>query len=797
MAPLRRWLRRLGLALLALALVAAGGLAWAILGSLPQRNGEVAIPGLEQPVTISRDVHAIPHIRAGSVADAYRAMGFVHGQDRLWQMEFNRRVGQGRLAEILGEPALPADRFLRTLGLARHAEAAAASLPGETLALLEAYAAGVNAAIAAFGWQLPPEFLILRHRPEPWRPADSLLFLKLMAMELSGNWREELLRARLARELTPEQLADLWPETPEAPVTLPGWREALAEVPLEGLAALFPAPLPEGIGSNIWVVGGSRTRTGLPLLANDPHLRLQAPGPWYLAKLEAPGLAVVGATLPALPFIVLGRNRDLAWGFTNTHSDTQDLFVERVEPTDPDRYLTPDGSAPFERRVETIAVRGAEPVRLEVRSTRHGPVISDLVADSEAVAGPGHVLALAWTQLRDRDSTAVAGFAAAQATDVESFMAAMLLFEGAQQNMAVADRHGAIGMISPGLVPIRRSGDGSLPALGWTGTHDWLGMIPPGELPRRVDPADGLIVNANNRLVDGGYPYLLTASWEPALRARRIIELLEGAPDLDLAAMAAVQLDIRSMLAADFLGHLLTLKAADPVEREILAAMRDWDGRMDADRPEPLIFTAWYRELGRALYADELGPLFGAYRGTRADFTRHVLSRAEGWCDDSGTVSAESCADRAAAAFRASLARLREAHGDDWRAWRWGAAHPAAMPHQPFDEVPGLRPLFSLAFPIGGDGSTVAVAHPLAAAEPPLFPAVHAATFRALYDLADLDRSRFAAATGQSGHPFSRHYRDLAWLWRQGRYLRMSLESGTLAGDAHDRLVAVPAEIGG
>ena len=312
-----------------------------------------------------RDASAIPHVAAQSEADAYLTLGFLHGQDRLWQMEFDRLAGQGRLAEVLGAAALPHDQFIRTLGLAGSAERAAAGLDAATSALLEAYAAGVNAAIASYGFALPPEFLILRHRPEPWRPVDSMRFLKLMALDLSGNWRQELLQARLAQRLRPDQLSLLWPGAMQpGPVTM----AALVGLPLERLSAALPDPPPPGIGSNVWVAAGALTASSRPL-ANDPHLGLQMPGQWYLAHLETPGLAVIGATRPACP-CGAGPQPVPRLGFTSTGSDTQDLFIERLDPTTPGDYLTPAGGEPFQVRAETIKVRGRPAEHLEVRE-RH------------------------------------------------------------------------------------------------------------------------------------------------------------------------------------------------------------------------------------------------------------------------------------------------------------------------------------------------------------------------------------------------------------------------------------------
>jgi penicillin G amidase len=785
---LRRWLLAIGLGLAALVVTAAGAVGWLAWASLPQIEGEIELAGLKRPVRVLRDAHAIPHIEAGTVRDAYLAMGFLHGQDRLWQMEFNRLVGQGRLAELLGGAALPFDRFLRTLGLTHQAEAALGQASPATLALLQSYADGVNGAIAAYGVALPPEFLLLRHRPEPWRPVDTLLFQKLMALDLSLNWREELLRARLARRLTPGQLADLWPgAAPGSPVTM----AALASLPLDRLAAALPVAPPPGTGSNVWVVDGSRTRSGLPLLANDPHLRLQLPGQWYLAHLEAPGLSVVGATLPSLPFVVLGRNRDIAWGFTNTGSDTQDLFVERVDPADPDRYLAPGGSEPFRRRGEAIAVRGAPAVTLDVRETRHGPVISDLVpADA---AEQGHVLALAWTQLQGKDRTVEAGFAIGQARDWPSFVAAVEPYHGAQQNMAFADRRGTVGMISPGLVPVRRAGDGTLPVPGWTGEHDWLGTTPPGKLPRKVRPVGGLLLNANNRLVGDDYPYLLTHDWEPTLRASRLQTLLGDARALDADRFAAVQLDVVSPLAQGFLPYLLAIPPAGQREREMLAGLAGWDRAMRPDRPEPVLFSAWYRELSAAVYADELGPLFDDYRGLRPDFMRLVLARRPVWCDDVATAATETCPEQVARAFQRAVADLTARYGPDWRRWRWGEAHPAVLAHRPFEQSGFLRRWFSLLLPVGGDGSTVAVAHAGATRADVPFGAVHAAGYRAIYDLVAPDRSRWIAAVGQSGHPFSRHRRDMAAAWREGGHVAMTTRPDEYRRGAVGSLALLPA----
>ncbi|HSA81675.1 MAG TPA: penicillin acylase family protein, partial [Geminicoccaceae bacterium] len=707
---MRRWLRRLGWGLLGLIAVLATGLGAGYLWlrqSLPQIDGEIRVAGLKAPVTVVRDRWAIPHIEAQSLHDATFAQGFVHAQDRLWQMEFQRRVGSGRLAEIVGVAGLPGDRFMRTLGLYRRAAASLAHLRPETRARLDAYAEGVNAYLASRKGPLPPEFLLLRHHEvEPWSPADSLVWLRLMALDLSVNYRDELLRARLAQRLTDEQIADVWPDYPEsAPVTLV---ELARSLPAERLAAALPRAPDGAQGSNAWVLAGSRTATGAPLLANDPHLGLQAPGVWYLAHIQAPELELVGATLPGVPGIVLGHNGSVAWGLTNTGADVQDLFIERTDPSDPARYLAPDGSAPFEVRAEVIRVKGGPPVTLRVRETRHGPVLSDLLPDAERLFGAGEVAALAWTALAEDDRTMQALLQLNQARDWPSFVAATRDVGAPMQNILYADVAGHIGFIAPGRVPVRRQGDGRWPVPGWSGAYDWLGEIPFEDLPRALDPPAGVLFNANNPIVPGDYPYLLTADWEASYRARRLARLLAGGGH-DLAAFAAIQADQRSLLAEDLLPIMLEAEAPSPAAAAALAELRAWDRVMRPDARAPLLFAAWYRELSRLIYADELGPLFAGFWRVRPRFMDRILKHRQVWCDDLTTAEVETCAGLAARALELALADLARRFGDDQERWRWGTAHPARMAHAIFGDQPLLAWLFDIRAASGGDGTTVNV----------------------------------------------------------------------------------------
>ena len=496
----KTWVLRGVILVLLLAGTALAAGFWALRSSLPDLEARYAAVGLDSSIEILRGAFGVPHIFAGTAADAYFGLGYAHAQDRLWQLEVQRRVGAGRLSEVLGTATLDLDKFFRTLGLARAAAQSLVAVDDATRAVLGAYAAGVNAFLATRNGLLPPEFLILcAPAPEPWSAVDSIVVLKLMTWQLSMNWRDELLRARLADRLAPDRIDELWPTYPaDAPATLPDLSTSM----LDALWARTPPGPGPGAGSNNWAVAGARSASGKPLLANDPHLGLSAPGPLYLAHLSAPGFDLVGATLPGLPNIVLGHNGRIAWSLTTTGADTQDLFVERPDPADAARYLTPDGPLPFEARREVIAVRGAADVEITVRESRHGPIVSDVIDD----AGNGEPLALRWTAL-DADDTSPQGLLKLDtAQDWDAFLDATRDIHAPQQNVVYADVDGNIGFYAPARVPIRKAGDGSVPVPGWTGDHDWTGYIPFDELPHSLNPSRSVIVTANNRIVPDGYP---------------------------------------------------------------------------------------------------------------------------------------------------------------------------------------------------------------------------------------------------------------------------------------------------
>ena len=793
------WLRRL-ITLVMLLVVLLLLVAW-FYGHrvLPKTEGTLTLPGARAELQILRDDQGIPTIRAASARDAMYGLGVAHAQDRLWQMETHRRIGAGRLAEAFGEGALETDRFLRTLGVRRAAQAQWAQVSPASREVLQAYADGVNDVIAQLRAR-PPEFVILGVQPEPWTPVDSLAWAIMMSWDLGANWSTELIRLRLALQLPKARIDELLPPYPgdELPKTLDyaalyrslglGEQQALTESRLLRLMAAAPESEVEGVGSNSWVLAGSRSTTGKPLLANDPHLKLSTPALWYFARIEAPGLRIAGASMPGLPGMVMGQNEHVAWGLTNTGPDVQDTYLERIKPDDAAQYQTPEGWARFDSRQETIKVKGKPDVLLTVRSTRHGPVISDVAAaglgdDAKpALSGAkgqaaGYVVALRWTGL-DTDIDIIATTLGMNSADsVAAFLQASAGWVAPMQNMAVADRDGHIALSSPGRVPRRKPENdlqGMAPAPGWDARYDWDGFLPVAALPQQLDPERGFVANANQRITPADYPHLITYQWALPFRHQRIEQMIEAQPKHSLQDLQRMQSDVKSLGAARLLPRL---KQAQSKHRLAAAAMKqldDFDGTMDADAAAPLIFWAWQRHLAQRVLIDEMGaPLYDRLLGQRGyfDSLEGVLARDDAWwCDDKRTPAAETCVDQINAALGDALDELMQLQGKDVSAWRWGLAHQARSEHRPFSRVKPLAKLFEVRTPVGGDAYTVNVGRVSLkpdASTGEVYLNEHGPSLRALYDLADASQSQLIHSTGQSGILWSPWYRNFSERWRQ------------------------------
>jgi penicillin G amidase len=755
---LRRVLTAVGFIVLLVAAVVSGVL-WL---TLPPRSQQARIPGLSGPVDIGFDADGIPRIHAKSATDAAAALGFVHARDRMFQMEMMRRAASGRLSEIAGPVTLGYDRTMRTLGLRRRAVEDFPNLPADTRAILAAYARGVNAWIEARGRFSAAEFLYLG-TPEPWEPVDSLLWGETMGLWLSLNWHTEMSRLSLAGRIPQQKIDELWPPVdgtgrPEARIAQTRqYADALGD--LLAMLPRFPDPytLPDS-ASNEWAVDGRHTATGAPLLAGDPHLAFGFPGIWYLARIETPDGVLAGATAPGIPGLVLGHNGHIAWTFTTTGADVQDVFIET--PAGEGQYQTPDGPRPFTVHEERIKVRGEPDQTLMVRETRHGPVISDLRANREPI------LAVAMANLAPGNTAAAGLLALNQAQDVEAAGKAAALISAPVQNLLVADRQG-IALFVTGRVPIRRAGDGSAPVSG-DGSHDWIGWASGDQLPRIVAPESGRLVNANDRIASPGFPIFLGRDWFADWRARRVRELLDRSRRHTADDFARMQIDALSSFARQILPALLAVPAAEAdTARRAQGLLKDWDGSMTIDRPQPLIFNAWVHHFyGFVLKRADIGVNDG---GPLAEFVAYALSPAGAhWCGGDCTATLKT-------ALTEAVQDLAKRFGPDPTQWRWGDAHPAVFAHPVLRTLPVLGSLTTLSIPSPGDDTTL----DRGGITYSQFQSVHGAAYRGVYDLADLDRSLFIVAPGQSGNPLSRHARDFLVRWRDGATITLGPTTDT------------------
>ncbi len=785
-----RWRLIKGVLRVVIALVVVGTLGGAYLfyRAMPTYSGTAQLPGLAGEVRVWRDSYGVPHIFAASMDDAARALGCLHASERLFQMELQRRVGQGRLAEIFGAERLGVDKFIRTLAFYREAESSFSALSPWAQKRLEAYADGVNAFLDSHKDALPPEFLIAGDQPEPWKPADSLVWGKLISLELSHNYELEAVRAHLGQKLSPEEVAWMFPgTTPGAPVTtLParGETHAKAESVEDEIGALI------GIrhgASNEWVVAGSRTATGKPILANDPHLGIEAPILWYLARIVTPEGSVKGATVPGLPGVLLGQNDSIAWGFTTADTDVQDLFIETVDPSDPLKYLTPDGSKPFQTREETIRVKDGADVKLIVRATRHGPVLSDVSANLGAVAGAGKVATLAFTGLGDRDTTIEALMRLNAARNWDEFLGAMRLFQTPTQNIVYADVSGDIGFFRPGLVPLRKSGDGLAPVDGASGAFDWIGMIPFEQLPQLHNPTAGFAFNANNANVPDDHQPTFGRDWEENFRARRIQQFFDTIDKHSLDTSAEMQADILSLAAKALQPFIATIAPSDERARQAQAMLMSWNGAMDKNRVEPLIFTAFLRALHADLLQEKTGVNMEALGPFAATTLISLMRDHPSWCGAPDKPDPD-CRTALGRALDQSLALLVKRDGADMSQWRWGAEHVSLLEHKVYSHVPLLDRVSDLSVPSSGGFYTLDRGGGFDTPPDRPFARTQGGGFRGIYDLANPEKSRFMIATGESGHIFSRHYRDLVPLWND-------VKSITLTGSEDDLRKAAGAEL--
>ena len=825
--------------------------------SFPQIDGEIKLEGLNGSVDIYRDQMGIPHIYASTQHDLFFAQGYVHAQDRFWQMDAWRHIGSGTLSEMFGSGQVETDTFLRTLGWRIIAEQEYAQLDADSKAIIDSYTEGVNAYLKDHDTTaLSLEYAILGllspdYKIEAWTPVNSLTWGKAMAWDLRGNMGEEIERAVLLKTLTPEQVAELFPAYPsDHPIIVNNIGEGTSakapsqffdtfsnispsfDIPDETITALQHnaslldlalGPAGDGIGSNSWAISGSRTATGMPLLANDPHLSIQMPSIWYQAHLECKPVTdacpynVAGFTFAGVPGVIIGHNDRVAWGFTNVGPDVMDLYIERVNPDNPNQYEVNGEWVDFETRTETIQVVGGEAVDMTVRLTRHGPVISESYGplknentdnnpefvpfkERAGVELPEqYVIALKWTALSPSTPfKAIWGFNKAQGW--EDFREAAKNFHVPAQNLLYADVDGNIGYQMPGDIPMRANGDGTLPVPGWTDEYEWTGFIPFEELPYTFNPPEGYIVTANNRCQPLDYPYLITRDWDYGFRAQRILDVIENAPGkIDIAYMQSIQGDSFDANGPVFVSLLTQMDYQTAAPNQVIAMdlLTQWDYQNRADSAGAAVFNAFWRHFLQNTFNDNM-PEERYYPdgGSRWNEIMRQLDEDSTWWDDKTTTDVtETRNEILRKSFEQGVAELEEMFGKDPAKWNWGEMHAATFRNGTLGES-GVTPIEALfnrgPFPTSG-GEAIVNATGWSIKDG--YETTWLPSMRMIVDLGNLNNSVTIHTTGQSGHAYHPHYDDMANMWANIQYYPMSWDQNEVMSETEGHLVLAPKEI--
>ncbi|MEO0654694.1 MAG: penicillin acylase family protein [Pseudomonadota bacterium] len=803
MATLFRWLLRLFVGTFLLGTGAAVLLYWFSTRSIPDYTATLTVEGLGAPVEIVRDNANVPHIFGAEDTDVYFGLGLAHAQDRLWQMMMMRRTAQGRLSEVFGARTFAIDDLLRRLDLYPLAVQSVRVQSPYAQAALRAYAAGVNAWLSEINagarGRGAPEFWIFPPQIAPWQPADSVAVAKMMALQLAGQIDSEVLRARVSLLLDEDRVRDLLPDAPGSGVAaLPEFASLFPTAPRYadlGPRAIDPMspvkPLGLAGASNAWAAAPTRSAAGGTLLANDPHLGFAAPGVWYLARLELASGGVIGGTIPGLPLIPVGRSDQLGWALTYTHADDQDVFIERLNPDNPEEVLTPNGYRPLTTRSSIIRVDGEEPRTVTLRWSENGPILSGSQYGLSTITPPGHVAALAWTALSGSDTSVSAGFDLMRAKDVDAAIEIAEQFIAPAQNLTLVDRN-TIAMKTIGALPrrpARHQTQGRMPAPGWLAENRWQGRLSYAANPEFRAPEGGILGNTNNKIIDKPFPFHVTHDWGDTQRVQRWQRLMQNREVHTRESFIEAQLDTVSFTARALLpliGAELWFRGAPApdgtparLRQDALELLANWNGEMNEHLPEPLIYAAWLRALQDRLIQDELGgPLAANFTHVEPLFIERVFRDTDGagiWCDVIRTSDIESCPEIARLALDDALLWISERYGDNLESLRWGDAHQATHDHQVLGEVPLLRHFVNIRQSTSGGDNTLNRGR-TSGRDPDPFVNLHGAGYRGVYDFADPDSSVFITATGQSGHPLSRHYDDLGELWRRGEYIPMSLD---------------------
>ncbi|WP_187430604.1 Acyl-homoserine lactone acylase QuiP [Roseobacter fucihabitans] len=798
-----RWLMRLSATLVVVIVLGVAMVYYLASRSLPEYDKVLDLPYLTAPVEIVRDNANVPHIFGQADTDVFYALGYAHAQDRLWQMTMLRRTAQGRLSEIFGTATVEIDKLIRRLDIYALAGASVEAQDARTNLMLRAYATGVNARLdeintSALG-RGAPEMFIFNAPVSAWRPSDSLAIVKLMGLQLSGHLNHEVLRAQMSLAVPdPARLADILPDNPGSGLTalpeysqiVPGVQRFAETLPRDD-HPLSPFKARAFAGaSNVWAAAPSRSASGGTLLANDPHLGFTAPSIWYLARLQLQSGSVIGATIPGMPVVLSGRSEALGWGLTSAGLDDQDVYIEQVNPENPEEYRTPDGFKTFEKRGSIINIKDQAPITITLRWTENGPVLPGTQYNLASITPPGHVAALAWTVLSPKDTTMSAAMRLMEAKSVHEGMTAIEGYIAPAQNLMLVDRK-EIAMKMIGAMPrrdARHQSQGRLPSPGWIEANRWQGRLPYASNPEFIAPNGGILGNTNNKTVDRPFPNHVSFDWGDTQRVQRWQRLMQAREVHTRDSFIEAQLDTVSFTARSLLPLIgaelwFTGEAAPegtPLRQRqrALTLLAEWSGEMNEHLPEPLIYAAWLRSLQDRMVRDELGPLARELTHVEPLFIERAFRDVDGaavWCDVIQSALVESCADMARLALDDALIWIEESWGSALESLRWGDAHQATHDHPALGDVPLLRYFVNIRQSTNGGDNTLQRGLTRGTGPAP-FENVHGAAYRGVYDFADPDSSVFITSTGQSGHFLSRHYDDMAQLWRRGEYIPMSLD---------------------
>lgn len=805
MALMFRWLIRLAVFLITLSVVVLLLVYWFAARSLPDYDDTVQVQGVTAPVEIVRDNANVPHIFGETDGDVFFGLGFAHAQDRLWQLITLRRTAQGRLSEVFGTATVTTDKLMRRYDLYRLAVAAADKLDPETEAALEAYSAGINARLDQINTEAlgrgAPEMWLFNAPIPPWRPADSLAVAKLMGLQMSSHLEAEVLRARVSLELSnQDRLRDILPDAPGSGVAaLPEYAALFPEVTTRHAAAvpmdshpLSPFKRQAFAGaSNAWAAAPTRSAAGGTLLANDPHLGFTAPAIWYLARLELETGGVIGGTIPGMPVVLTGRSADLGWGLTTAYVDDQDVYIEELNPDNTEEYRTPDGFKKFRKRSSIINIADADPITVTLRWTDNGPVLPGSHYNLGSITPPGHVASVAATLLTEEDTSLAAAMKVMRSKSVQQAINAATDYVAPAQNLTLVDRD-TIAMKTIGAMPRRdanHQSEGRMPSPGWIAANRWDGMLPYTANPEFIAPAGGILGNTNNKTVDRPFPNHVSFVWGDTQRVQRWQRLMQNREVHTRDSFIEAQLDTVSptarallpLIGAElwFTGEAAPDGTPERQRQRALDLLAGWSGEMNEHLPEPLIYAAWIRALQDRLIRDELGPLAEEFTHVQPLFIERAFRDVQGaakWCDVRQSAPVETCHDMARLALDDALLWIKETWGTQLESLRWGDAHQATHDHPVLGDVPLLRYFVNIRQSTSGGDNTLQRGLTRGTGKDPFYN-VHGAGYRGVYDFADPDSSVFVTSTGQSGHFLSRHYDDMAQLWRRGEYIPMSLDA--------------------